>query len=94
MGVGRAGRGAGDVAVGADELFGAGAVVGEEEDEGVGIKSIQHLANGGVEGIDGAEAYRVDGDHGSVVAKADRFVPTLLRAIDSAVERSGAGRGA
>ena len=39
------------------------------------------------EGIDGAEAYRVDGDHGSVVAKADRFVPTLLRAIDSAVER-------
>ena len=46
------------------------------------------------EGIDGAEAYRVDGDHGSVVAKADRFVPTLLRAIDSAVERSGAGRGA
>lgn len=40
------------------------------------------------EGIHRAEAFRVDGDHDSVAALPDRFVPTLLRAIDSAVERS------
>jgi len=40
------------------------------------------------ESIPKAEAFRVDGDHDSVVANADRFVPTLLRAIASVVERS------
>jgi 3-oxoadipate enol-lactonase len=40
------------------------------------------------EGIPQAEAFRVDGDHDSVVANADRFVPTLLRAVASVVERS------
>jgi 3-oxoadipate enol-lactonase len=40
------------------------------------------------EAIHGAEAYRVDGDHDAVVAHADRFVPTLQRAIRSVVERS------
>ncbi len=40
------------------------------------------------EGIAGAEAFRVDGDHDAVVANADRFVPTLLRAVHSVVERS------
>jgi 3-oxoadipate enol-lactonase len=39
------------------------------------------------EGIHKAEAFRVDGDHDSVAAHADRFVPTLLRAISSVVER-------
>jgi 3-oxoadipate enol-lactonase len=39
------------------------------------------------EGIHRAEAFRVDGDHDSVAAHADRFVPTLLRAISSVVER-------
>ena len=38
----------------------------------------------------GAEAYRVDGDHDAVVAEADRFVPTLLRAAHSVVERAAA----
>lgn len=41
------------------------------------------------ESIKGAEAFRVDGDHDAVVANADRFVPTLLRAIHSVVERVG-----
>ena len=40
------------------------------------------------EAIPGAEAYRVDGDHDAVVANATRFVPTLLRACHSIVERS------
>lgn len=40
------------------------------------------------ESIDDAEAYRVDGDHDAVVANADRFVPTLLRACNSVVARS------
>ena len=40
------------------------------------------------EAIESAEAYRIDGDHDAVVANADRFVPTLLRAISSVVERS------
>ncbi len=41
------------------------------------------------ESIKGAEAFRVDGDHDAVVANADRFVPTLLRATHSVVERAG-----
>jgi hypothetical protein len=40
------------------------------------------------ESIPKAEAFRVDGDHDSVVANADRFVPTLLRAVASVVSRS------
>ncbi|MEX1105613.1 MAG: alpha/beta fold hydrolase [Ilumatobacteraceae bacterium] len=40
------------------------------------------------ESIKGAEAYRVDGDHDAVVANADRFVPTLLRATQSVVDRT------
>ena len=40
------------------------------------------------ESIPKAEAFRVDGDHDSVVANADRFVPTLLRAVGSVVSRS------
>jgi 3-oxoadipate enol-lactonase len=40
------------------------------------------------EGIPGAEAFRVDGDHDSVVTRAATFVPTLLRAIGSVVERA------
>ena len=40
------------------------------------------------EAIEGAEAYRIDGDHDAVVANADRFVPTLLRAVASVVDRS------
>ena len=39
------------------------------------------------EAIPGAEAFRVDGDHDAVVARAERFVPTLQRAIHSVVER-------
>jgi len=39
------------------------------------------------EAIPGAEAFRVDGDHDAVVARADRFVPTLQRAVHSVVER-------
>lgn len=42
------------------------------------------------ESIRGAEAYRVDGDHDAVVAKPERFVPTLLRAAHSVVERAAA----
>ena len=37
--------------------------------------------------IPGAEAFRVDGEHDAVVANADRFVPTLIRAIGSATSR-------
>jgi 3-oxoadipate enol-lactonase len=40
------------------------------------------------ESIKGAEAFRVDGDHDTVVAHADRFVPTLLRATHSVVDRA------
>ncbi|MCB1000209.1 MAG: alpha/beta fold hydrolase [Acidimicrobiales bacterium] len=39
------------------------------------------------EAIHDAEAFRVDGDHDAVVVDADRFVPTLVRAIHSVVER-------
>ncbi|NNE12972.1 MAG: alpha/beta hydrolase [Ilumatobacter sp.] len=41
--------------------------------------------------IPGAEAFRVDGDHDAVVADADRFVPTLLRAL-AAIEARLAAR--
>ncbi|MCU1362027.1 MAG: putative hydrolase [Ilumatobacteraceae bacterium] len=44
------------------------------------------------ESIRQAEAYRVDGDHDAVVAKPERFVPTLLRAIHSVVERAESAR--
>jgi 3-oxoadipate enol-lactonase len=40
------------------------------------------------EAIPDAEAFRVDGDHDSCVANAKQFVPTLLRACRSVVERS------
>ena len=40
------------------------------------------------ESLHRAEAFRVDGDHDSVVAQADRFVPVLLRATSSVVQRS------
>lgn len=40
------------------------------------------------EGIHRAEAFRVDGDHDSIAANPDRFVPTLLRAVSSVIERS------
>ncbi len=39
------------------------------------------------ESIRGAEAFRVDGDHDAVVANAERFVPTLMRAVHSVAER-------
>jgi 3-oxoadipate enol-lactonase len=39
------------------------------------------------EGIEGAEAFRIDGEHNSVVAKADVFVPLLERACHSVCER-------
>ena len=39
------------------------------------------------ESIPGAEAFRVDGEHDAVVTRADRFVPTLLRALDSVTSR-------
>jgi 3-oxoadipate enol-lactonase len=38
--------------------------------------------------VPGAEVFRVDGAHDAVVANAERFVPTLLRAIDSVDRRS------
>ena len=37
--------------------------------------------------IPGAEAYRIDGDHDTVVALADDYVPLLLRAIRSTLDR-------
>ena len=40
------------------------------------------------EAIPEAEAFRVDADHDAVVANAKQFVPTLLRACRSVVERS------
>jgi len=39
------------------------------------------------EWIPGAEAFRVDGEHNAVVTAADRFVPALVRAVDSVVTR-------
>ena len=41
-----------------------------------------------LEQIPGCEAFRVDGMHDAVVANADRFVPTLIRAIESVRKRS------
>lgn len=41
--------------------------------------------------IPGAEAFRVDGEHDAVVANADRFVPTLVRAVDSVIARLPVG---
>ena len=41
--------------------------------------------------IPGAEAFRVDGEHDAVVANADRFVPTLVRAVDSVIDRLPGG---
>ncbi len=41
------------------------------------------------ESIHGAEAFRVDGDHDACIANADRFVPTLIRAVHSVCERAG-----
>ena len=38
--------------------------------------------------IPGADVFRVDGAHDAVVANSDRFVPTLLRAIDSVDRRA------
>lgn len=38
--------------------------------------------------IPDAEAFRVDGAHDAVVANADRFVPTLIRAIESVRRRA------
>lgn len=46
------------------------------------------------EAIHDAEAFRVDGDHDAVVVDADRFVPTLVRAIHSVVERADEHRAA
>lgn len=40
------------------------------------------------EAIPDAEAFRVDGDHDACVANAKQFVPTLMRACRSVVERS------
>jgi 3-oxoadipate enol-lactonase len=40
------------------------------------------------EAIVEAEAFRVDADHDAVVANAKTFVPTLLRACRSVVERA------
>lgn len=39
--------------------------------------------------IPGAEAFRVEGGHDAVVANAKRFVPQLMRAVDSATTRAG-----
>lgn len=41
------------------------------------------------QGIPGAVAYRVDGDHDACIANADVFVPTLVRAVTSVGERVG-----
>jgi 3-oxoadipate enol-lactonase len=40
------------------------------------------------ESIHGAEAYRVDGDHDSIVSNAERFLPTLVRATQSVIDRA------
>jgi len=42
--------------------------------------------------IPGAEAFRVEGGHDAVVANAKRFVPQLLRAVDSVAVRMAAPR--
>jgi 3-oxoadipate enol-lactonase len=40
------------------------------------------------EALHDVEAFRVDADHDAVVAAAERFVPTLLRAVHSVDERT------
>jgi 3-oxoadipate enol-lactonase len=40
------------------------------------------------EQISDTEAFRIDGMHDAAVANADRFVPSLIRAIDSIERRS------
>jgi 3-oxoadipate enol-lactonase len=40
------------------------------------------------EAIPDARAFRIDGMHDAAVANADRFVPTLIRSIESSVDRS------
>lgn len=40
------------------------------------------------ESIPSADVHRVDGDHGAVVEAADRFVPSLLRALSSVEQRA------
>jgi 3-oxoadipate enol-lactonase len=40
------------------------------------------------ESLHRAEAFRVDGDHDAIVAHASRFVPVLMRATSSVVQRS------
>jgi hypothetical protein len=40
------------------------------------------------EALPRAEAFRVEADHDAVYASADQFVPTLVRACRSAVERA------
>ncbi len=40
------------------------------------------------EAIPDSEAFRVDADHDAVVANVKQFVPTLLRACRSVVERA------
>lgn len=40
------------------------------------------------EGIPDAEAFRIDGLHDAAVANADRFVPSLIRAVESIERRS------
>ena len=40
------------------------------------------------EQIPDTEAFRIDGMHDAAVANADRFVPSLIRAIDSIGRRS------
>ena len=39
------------------------------------------------EGIPGAEAFRVDGDHDAVISRPDQFMPSLQRALHSIIER-------
>jgi 3-oxoadipate enol-lactonase len=39
------------------------------------------------EQIPNAEPFRVDGEHDAIVANAERFVPTLVRAVDRVVKR-------
>jgi hypothetical protein len=40
--------------------------------------------------IPDADVFRVRGEHDAIVAQADRFVPTLIRAIDSVSRRTSA----
>ena len=40
------------------------------------------------ETIPDTRAFRVDGMHDAAVANADRFVPTLIRAVESIIARS------